>query len=76
MKKIFVALINFYQIIISPDQGAFSSRRKYCVFEPSCSEYIKEAINFGGVFYGLRKGAFRIAKCHPWQKRIIDPFKP
>ncbi|OGF51731.1 hypothetical protein A3I27_04500 [Candidatus Giovannonibacteria bacterium RIFCSPLOWO2_02_FULL_43_11b] len=76
MKKIFVAMIYFYQNIISPDQGIFSYRRKYCVFEPSCSEYMKEAVNYGGVFYGLKKGVLRIVKCHPWQKKIIDPFKP
>jgi len=75
MKKFFVLLINFYQNIISPDQGIFSSRRKYCVFEPSCSQYAKEAIEYGGVFYGLKKWASRILKCHPWQKNIIDPFR-
>lgn len=76
MKKLFIALINVYQNILSPDQRVFSLRRKYCVFEPSCSQYVKEAINYGGVFYGLKKGVLRIARCHPWQKKIIDPFKP
>ena len=76
MKKIFIFLINLYQKFLSPDQGVFSSGRKYCVFEPTCSQYTKEAIEHGGVLYGLMKGGARIARCHPWQTKLVDPFRP
>src|SRR3989338_7837014 len=42
MRKIIIGLLRFYQKIISPDQGIFSQGRKYCVFEPSCSEYMSQ----------------------------------
>ncbi|MBI2024386.1 membrane protein insertion efficiency factor YidD [Candidatus Giovannonibacteria bacterium] len=72
---IIIAIINFYQKFISPDQSIFSRKRKYCVFEPSCSQYTKEAIMHGGIFYGLKKGFLRIIRCHPFQKNLFDPFK-
>jgi uncharacterized protein len=74
IRNTFLKIINFYQSFLSPDQGLFSNGRKYCVFEPSCSEYTKEAIKFGGVLYGIKKGFLRILRCHPFQKELFDPF--
>ena len=73
---VLISLINFYQKFLSPDQGIFSSGRKYCAMYPSCSEYTKEAILYGGTVYGLRKGLARIFRCHPFQKKHCDPFQP
>ena len=41
MKKVFIILINFYQRFISP---IFKSIGVNCKFYPSCSEYMKQAI--------------------------------
>jgi putative membrane protein insertion efficiency factor len=76
MRSFGLALINFYQKFISPDQGFFSSGRKYCRLYPSCSEYTKEAIEYGGFLYGTYRGILRILRCHPWQNKLLDPFKP
>ena len=76
MKDFAVFLINFYQKYLSPDQSIFSHGRKFCNFEPTCSEYIKSAVSHGGIIYGAKKGITRIIKCHPFQKNIIDPFHP
>jgi len=76
MKTITLQIIAFYQRWLSPDQGYFSTRRKYCVFEPSCSEYAKQAILYYGMFYGLILTAARIGRCHPFQKNLFDPFIP
>ena len=76
MRHLAVILIEWYQIILSPDRGIFSKGQRYCRFFPSCSEYTKEAIRFGGVFYGIRKGVKRIIRCHPGQKESIDLFIP
>ncbi|HBT81750.1 hypothetical protein A2757_00360 [Candidatus Giovannonibacteria bacterium RIFCSPHIGHO2_01_FULL_48_47] len=73
MKLFFSKLIRIYQIILSPDQGIFSSGRKFCVLEPTCSEYTRQAILRHGVFYGLKRGFFRILRCHPFQKKFYDP---
>jgi len=76
MKKFLLLSITFYQSFLSPDQGIFSSGRKYCRMEPSCSQYAKEAIEYGGVFYGIRRGIARILRCHPFQNKLYDPFQP
>ncbi|MEK9181674.1 MAG: membrane protein insertion efficiency factor YidD [Patescibacteria group bacterium] len=65
--KIFsIKLISFYQKFLSP--------RNKCVFFPSCSEYMKEAIERYGIPRGIYLGFFRILRCHPWQKNHIDPL--
>ena len=67
MKKFFVKLIEIYQ---KTPTRAHSS----CVFIPTCSEYIKEAIIKYGVLIGVYKGFIRITRCHPWQKDHFDPL--
>ena len=49
--------------------------RPRCVFYPSCSEYMKQAIEKYGLFKGGYLGFLRILRCHPWQKTHIDPLK-
>ena len=67
MKFFLIKSIFFYQKYIS------RLKRPSCVFYPSCSEYAKEAINKYGVFKGSRLSFLRIIRCHPWQKKHIDP---
>ena len=60
-------LIRFYQLFLSPLKG------HCCRFEPTCSDYAKEAF----LLHGIRKGAIltfkRILKCHPWGGDGYDP---
>ena len=78
MRKFLIGSITFYQKYLSPDQGLPRklglSRGSTCVFQPTCSEYTKQAIekyaSIKGVFLGLK----RIARCHPWQKNRFDPL--
>ena len=62
MKRIFLALIRFYQRYISP----LSPPR--CRFYPTCSQYAWEAINK----YGAAKGGWlalrRLLRCNPFYK--------
>ena len=62
-------LISWYQKHLSPLLGL------HCVFYPTCSEYTKQAIEKYGILKGSRLGFFRILRCHPWQKKHIDPVK-
>jgi putative membrane protein insertion efficiency factor len=66
MRIIFLKLIRFYQIIISPFLG------KHCRFEPSCSKYCYSAIEKYGPWKGMRQGLKRIARCNPWNPGGID----
>ena len=47
-----------------------------CRFEPSCSNYMLEAIRIHGVGYGVFLGLRRVARCHPWNPGGFDPVPP
>ena len=66
IKKVFLKLIRFYQIFISPLLG------NNCRFYPSCSEYCAQAIEKYGLFRGLELGVKRILKCHSWNSGGVD----
>jgi putative membrane protein insertion efficiency factor len=63
MKKlvsfIFLLIIRFYQLIISP---LLPPR---CRYTPTCSEYSKQAIIKYGPFKGGLLATKRISRCHP-----------
>ncbi|MDP2910403.1 MAG: membrane protein insertion efficiency factor YidD [bacterium] len=66
MSKIFLKIIRFYQILISPMLG------NNCRFEPSCSNYCYLAIEKYGARKGVRLGLKRILRCNPWSRGGID----
>ena len=43
-----------------------------CRFYPTCSHYTQEAIQKHGLAKGVRLGAGRILRCHPWHPGGID----
>ncbi|WP_066870232.1 membrane protein insertion efficiency factor YidD [Clostridium mediterraneense] len=70
MKRILIALINFYRKYLSP-----LKKQRSCIYIPTCSQYALDAINK----YGPLKGSFmamkRILRCHPFHKGGYDPIK-
>lgn len=56
-----------YQRTISPLLGPA------CRYEPSCSEYAREAIDKYGVARGAWMGMKRISRCHPFHTGGYDP---
>ena len=67
MKKLFIALIRFYQKHISP---LFPPR---CKYYPTCSQYAVEAITKYGVLKGSALAVWRILRCNPFSKGGYDP---
>jgi len=67
MKKIFIAIIKFYQRYISPMKGT------KCPYFPTCSQYGIEAIEKHGTFKGSILAAWRILRCNPFSKGGVDP---
>ena len=66
LKKILIKLIELYQS--SP-----LSSHSYCRYIPTCSEYMKIAINKYGCFKGTLLGIKRILKCNPIGGYGYDP---
>jgi hypothetical protein len=69
IKKIFLALIRFYQRAISP----YTPRS--CRFYPTCSQYTFEAIQEYGALKGSWLGLKRLLKCHPFHPGGYDPVQ-
>jgi putative membrane protein insertion efficiency factor len=67
MRKVAVALIVMYQRVISPMLGPA------CRYQPTCSEYAREAIERYGVVRGGWLSVRRIARCHPFHEGGFDP---
>ena len=59
IKLIFIKIIRFYQLVISPYLG------NNCRYLPTCSEYFIESLNEYGFIKGSIKGTKRILSCHP-----------
>lgn len=66
MKYIFIELIKFYRVAISP------FKPPTCRFYPTCSEYGLEAYRRFGFFKGTYLTVKRISKCHPFHPGGID----
>lgn len=65
--KIFILLVRFYQVAISPMLPST------CRYTPTCSHYMIEAIQVHGLFKGFWLGTKRIGRCHPWGGHGHDP---
>jgi len=67
MKRLLLALIRAYRLVLSPWWG------RQCRFMPSCSEYASEAIERHGSAEGSWLAMRRIGRCHPWCPGGFDP---
>ncbi|MFM6937846.1 MAG: membrane protein insertion efficiency factor YidD [Aquirufa sp.] len=68
MKYIFILLIRLYQSLISPFLP------NACRYQPTCSEYAKQAFLKYGFLKGFRLAIKRISSCHPWGGSGYDPL--
>lgn len=66
MKAVHI-ILSFYQRYISPCLG------RHCRYEPSCSEYFRDAVERRGLARGLALGILRLARCHPFTVGGWDP---
>lgn len=64
---VFLGLIRFYQVAISP------MTQSSCRYTPTCSHYAMEAIRKYGPFKGGWLAIKRLARCHPWGGHGYDP---
>lgn len=66
-KAIVILPVRFYQKFISPLLGPS------CRYQPTCSQYMIEAVQEWGLFRGIWLGLKRIGRCHPWAGFGPDP---
>ena len=69
MKKLFLLLIQFYRLFISP------LKPPSCSYIPTCSEYAMIAVEKYGPWRGGWMAVKRILRCHPFHKGGYDPVK-
>lgn len=68
-KKVFILLIRFYQLALSP------LIPPSCRFIPTCSQYAIEAVELYGPIRGSGLAIRRILRCHPFHRGGYDPVK-
>ena len=72
IKKILLFLIKIYKKFFSP---VFKAMGVECKFYPTCSEYMKQAIEKYGPIKGIFKGTKRFFRCNPFSKGGYDPLR-
>jgi putative membrane protein insertion efficiency factor len=67
MKRVLLAPIWFYRMVISPMLGP------RCRYQPTCSDYSTQAIERYGAWAGGWVAASRLCRCHPFGPAGFDP---
>ncbi len=70
MKRILIALIDFYRREISP------LTPPSCRHIPTCSAYAREAVEAHGALKGTMLAAWRVLRCNPFSRGGFDPVPP
>jgi uncharacterized protein len=68
--RVLIAMLSAYKRYVSP------LLPPACRFQPTCSEYMAEALRVHGLGRGLWLGARRLGRCHPWHPGGFDPVPP
>jgi len=61
-----IALLRGYKRFVSPWLPSA------CRYHPTCSEYVREAVERYGAGRGVWMGVKRLARCHPFQAGGVD----
>ncbi|HJW85132.1 MAG TPA: membrane protein insertion efficiency factor YidD [Candidatus Brocadiaceae bacterium] len=67
MKFIIIALVHAYRFIISPVLP------HSCRYNPTCSQYMLDAVKKKGIIKGTFLGVWRVLRCNPWGGSGYDP---
>jgi uncharacterized protein len=69
MRKAVIATLRFYKRFLSPYLPSA------CRYQPTCSEYMLEAVSKYGVPRGVSLGVRRLLRCHPFRQGGFDPVR-
>ena len=68
-KRFEIMLIDFYKHNISASLG------KRCIYYPTCSTYVRQAVDKYGIIKGNLLGIKRLLKCNPFSHGGVDHLK-
>jgi len=69
MREVLIVLLRGYKRFLSPLLPSA------CRFHPTCSEYMREAIEKHGAVRGVYLGTRRLLRCHPFHAGGFDPVR-
>ena len=69
MRKLIVSILRLYQWTVSPLLPSA------CRYYPSCSEYMRQAVEKHGAARGVWMGLKRLLRCHPFHAGGLDPVR-
>ena len=69
MRNVTIGALRFYKRWISPLLPSA------CRFDPTCSEYMMEAVQRYGASRGIWLGLRRLSRCHPFRQGGYDPVR-
>ena len=67
LRNLAISIFAGYQLAISPYVPGT------CRYSPTCSAYMKDAIDVHGIVRGILFGIRRLSRCHPLGGRGFDP---
>ena len=67
MQRLLMGLVRAYRLLLSPSLGSA------CRFEPTCSAYALQALEWHGAARGSYLTLARLVRCHPWCAGGHDP---
>ena len=68
--RLTILLLRGYQAVLSP---LFAGLGSQCRFEPSCSQYMVDAVQARGAVVGVGLGIWRVLRCNPFSRGGYDP---
>jgi putative membrane protein insertion efficiency factor len=69
MQGLVAGLLGLYKAYISPFLPSA------CRYFPTCSEYMREAVERYGAVRGVGLGLRRLLRCHPFHEGGFDPVR-
>lgn len=69
MQRVVILALHGYKRFVSPLLPSA------CRFYPTCSDYMREAIEMHGLLRGVWMGLKRLTRCHPFNEGGFDPVR-
>ena len=69
MQSLVVGVLRAYKVCLSPFLPSA------CRYSPTCSDYMREAVERYGALRGVWLGTRRLLRCHPFHEGGFDPVR-